>query len=50
MEIQTSAKAEVCAIMAYVHSGSMCLAFLFERVAGHWAAESRSTDTALALG
>lgn len=35
-----AAKSEVCPIMAYAHSGTMYLAFLFQRPAGHCAGES----------
>lgn len=35
-----AAKSEVCPIIAYAHSGPMYLAFLFQRLPGHWAGEN----------
>lgn len=36
---RNAAKCEVCAIMACAHSGPIYLAFLFQRLAAHWAGE-----------
>lgn len=45
-----ASKCVVCPIMAYAHSVRMYLAFLFQRLSGHWAGESWFTDTAIAMG